>query len=141
MGVELDPRLVRRLQSQGFEVVQSDAIDYLRSLPERSLDGIFSAQVIEHLDPKQLPTLLALARSRLRGPGIFIAETVNPESFEALKTFHVDLTHQKPIYPQVLLSLCQEAGFSTARIFYPLGDGFSQQHYDTAGEYAVVAMV
>jgi len=140
VGVELDSSLVQRLRAKGFEVVEADAIEYLQSLPECSLDGIFSAQVIEHVEPKQLTTLLSLAKTRLRPRGVFIAETVNPESFEALKTFHVDLTHQKPIYPQVLLWLCQQAGFPTARIFYPLGGGFTQQNYGNVGEYAVVAM-
>jgi len=140
VGVELEPVLVQRLRAQNFEVVEADAIEYLQGLPEGSLDGIFSAQVIEHIDPQKLPTLLNLAKTRLRARGIFIAETVNPESFEALKTFHVDLTHQKPLYPQVLLWLCQQAGFPTARIFYPLGGGFTQKNYQVAGEYAVVAV-
>jgi hypothetical protein len=67
-------------------------------------------------------------------------ETVNPECYEALKTFFVDLTHQKPIYPQVLLQMCLQVGFSSARIFYPLWGGFTQEHYEEAGEYAVVAI-
>ena len=69
-----------------------------------------------------------------------VAETVNPECYEALKTFFVDLTHQKPIYPQVMLQLCLDAGFPSARIFYPNGGGFTQENYETAGEYAVIAV-
>jgi hypothetical protein len=64
---------------------------------------------------------------------------VNPENYEALKTFHVDLTHQRPIFPQVLLHLCWEAGFEAAWVFYPLGGGFTQRCYEAVGEYAVVA--
>ena len=72
--------------------------------------------------------------------GLFIAETVNPESHEALKTFFVDLTHQRPIYPQVLLYLCRQARFRSARIFYPCAGGFTQAQYQDSGEYAVVAL-
>jgi hypothetical protein len=50
------------------------------------------------------------------------------------------LTHRHPIFPQVLLQICREAGFPTAQIFYPLGGGFTQLHYATAGEYAVIAV-
>jgi SAM-dependent methyltransferase len=140
VGVELNSSLVERGVAQGLDVVHGDALDYLRAQPAGSLDAVFSAQFIEHLEPARLVELLVLAKDRLRPEGTFIAETVNPECYEALKTFHVDLTHQRPIYPQVLLSLCREAGFSSARIFYPLGGGFTQTHYERVGEYAVVAV-
>jgi SAM-dependent methyltransferase len=139
-GVEMDEALVERLRREGHEVIAGDAVNYLRSLPEATVDAIFSAQVIEHLDPKDLRELLALSRTRLRRGGVLIAETVNPESHQALKTFHVDLTHQRPIYPQVLLHLCREAGFPSGRVFYPTGGGFTQVNYQTAGEYAVIAV-
>lgn len=140
VGVELHPALVQRVKAEGLNAVEGDALDYLNGLPAASLDGIFSAQFIEHLDPARLVDLLALSKSRLRAGGILIAETVNPESFEALKAFHVDLTHQRPIYPQVLLYMCRMVGFPSARIFYPLAGGFTQRDYSTAGEYAVVAV-
>lgn len=141
VGVELDGSLVERLRGEGLQVVEADAVTYLREQASGSLDAIFSAQVIEHLTPEQLTEVLALAASRLRPGGLFIAETVNPESYEAVKAFPMDLTHQRLIFPQVLLFLCREAGFSSARIFYPEGGGFTQRHYTTAGEYAVVATV
>ena len=140
LGVEQNPELVRACRADGLNVIEGDAIEYLRKQPEGSIDVIFSAQFIEHVDSGQLPELLRLAKGRLTRGGLFIAETVNPESFEALKAFHVDLTHQRPIYPQVLLFKCHEAGFPSARIFYPLGGGFTQRHYETAGEYAIIAV-
>jgi len=139
IGVEMDFARVERLRGEGLNVVLADAVAFLREQPEASLDAIFSAQVIEHLEPQRLADLLRLARTRLHAGGVLIAETVNPESFQALKVFSVDLTHQHPIFPQVLLQMCCEAGFPTARIFYPLGGGFTQVQYATAGEYAVIA--
>jgi SAM-dependent methyltransferase len=138
-GVELNTELVDSAIRQGLHAVRAEALEYLSSCEPASLDGIFSAQVIEHIPPERLPDLIRVAHSRLREGGIFVAETVNPESFEALKTFHVDLTHHKPIYPQVLLFLCQAAGFTAAQIFYPVNGGFTQRDYQRAGEYAVVA--
>ncbi|HEY7509158.1 MAG TPA: methyltransferase domain-containing protein, partial [Vicinamibacteria bacterium] len=139
VGVEQDAALVERCRARKLQAVHGDAFAYLRTVGASTLDAVFSAQFIEHLPSEQLAELLALARSRLREGGLFIAETPNPESFEALKTFHVDLTHQRPIYPQVLLYLCQQEGFRSARIFYPVGGGFTQKSYETSGEYAVVA--
>lgn len=140
VGVELDPQLVERGRQRGQSVELAEALDYLAKRSADSLDVVFSAQVIEHVPSERLLEFLVLARRTLRRDGILIAETVNPESFEALKTFYVDLTHQRPIYPQVLLYLCQQAGFRSARIFYPNAGGFSQEQYEAAGEYAVVAV-
>jgi SAM-dependent methyltransferase len=139
VGVDLNPRLVDDCRCRGLRAEVADAFVYLKSIPDVSLDAVFSAQFIEHVKPSQLPELLALACAKLRPDGLFIAETVNPESYQALKTFHVDLTHQRPIYPQVLLHMCQKATYSTARIFYPLGGGFIQTNYMQVGEYAVIA--
>ena len=139
-GVDLDESHVARLVEHGYVAVQADALDHLQSRDPSSLDGIFTAQMIEHLSHEQLLALLSLAASRLREGGLLVAETVNPENFEALKSFWVDPTHRSPIFPQVLLNLCESAGFRSARIFYPLGGGFTQTDYETAGEYAVVAV-
>ena len=138
-GVEQDGSLVRACRRRGLAVRQQDALAFLEETEPASLDGVFSAQLIEHIDPGRLHHLVVLARRILRQGGTFIAETVNPENYEALKTFHVDLTHQRPIFPQVLLQLCWEAGFESARIFYPLGGGFTQRSFNAVGEYAVVA--
>jgi SAM-dependent methyltransferase len=136
--VGVDQKLLETLPP-GARFVQADALAYLRDQPPDSIDAIFSAQFVEHLTTDRLMELLTLARSRLCPGGLFIAETVNPESIQALRVFHVDLTHKRPIFPQTLLQLCRETGFTRASIFYPEGGGFTQEHYDTVGEYAVVA--
>jgi GT2 family glycosyltransferase/SAM-dependent methyltransferase/glycosyltransferase involved in cell wall biosynthesis len=138
-GIELDDALVRQGQARGLCVHHGDATTYLDHADTSSFGAIFSAQFIEHIASDQLPHLIAQARRVLRPGGLLIAETVNPECSEALKTFHVDLTHHRPIFPQVLLQLCWEAGFDSAWVFYPLGGGFTQRSYDRVGEYAVVA--
>jgi GT2 family glycosyltransferase/glycosyltransferase involved in cell wall biosynthesis/SAM-dependent methyltransferase len=138
-GVEQDELLVRQCQARGLRVRRGDALSYLDAADSSSVGTIFCAQFIEHIPSDQLAHLVAQARRVLRPGGLLIAETVNPECPEALKTFHVDLTHQRPIFPQVLLQLCWEAGFDSAWVFYPLGGGFTQRSYDRVGEYAVIA--
>lgn len=141
VGVDSAPDAVAACTRRGLRAECADGVAYLAALPLRSVGAVFSAQVVEHLEPEQLTTFLTLAASRLKLGGLLIAETVNPESFEAFKTFHVDPTHQRPIFPQVLLHLCREAGFEAGRVFYPLGGGFTQAQYEKAGEYAVVARI
>jgi glycosyltransferase involved in cell wall biosynthesis/SAM-dependent methyltransferase len=140
VGVDTDAGMVRRCREKGHrEVVHGDGLDYLDALTDGSLGAIFCAQVIEHLTYDALVRLLGLARLKLSADGIFLAETVNPHSVAALKTFWVDPTHQHPIFPEVALSLCRAAGFAAAFVFHPNGTGDVERDRFTQGEYAIVA--
>ena len=141
MGVDIDPDMVAICRAKGHTVEQIDAIQFLRDRGERSLPAVFSAQVIEHLPYEQLKAFLTLCRSRLRPGGTVIVETVNPHALEAFKTFYTDLTHQRPIFPEVALALIQLAGFARAHVVFPLGSGTLTENRRTQGEYAVVATV
>jgi glycosyltransferase involved in cell wall biosynthesis/2-polyprenyl-3-methyl-5-hydroxy-6-metoxy-1,4-benzoquinol methylase len=140
LGVDSDASMVRRCHQKGHhEVVQANGLDYLSSLSDGGLGAIFCAQVIEHLSYDDLVRLLELARLKLGPEGILLAETVNPHSAPALKTFWVDPTHQHPIFPEVALSLCRAAGFAAAFVFHPNGTGDVGRDRFTQGEYAIVA--
>ncbi len=140
VGVDLDEGMVARCHEKGHaQVVHADGLDYLEGLADGSLGAIFSAQVIEHLSYEQLLRLLALARTKLGEDGLLIAETVNPHSAAALKTFWVDLTHRQPIFPEVALALCRDAGFASAYVFHPGGVGDVERDRFTEGAFAVVA--
>ena len=134
--------MVARCRDKGHrDVAQADGIEYLKQCNDSSLGVLFAAQVIEHLTHDQLHEFLALARRKLSPEGILIAETVNPHSPAALKTFWVDLTHQRPIFPEVALELCREAGFGSGYIFHPNGTGDVDRDRFVQGEFAVVASV
>ena len=138
-GVDLDPDMVRYCRDKGHSVDQMDALEFLREQAPASLPAVFSAQVIEHLRFAELKELLELCRGRLRPGGVFVAETVNPHALEAFKTFYTDLTHERPIFPEVALSLFQLAGFEEAYVVFPLGSGDLDSDRRSQGEYAVVA--
>jgi glycosyltransferase involved in cell wall biosynthesis/SAM-dependent methyltransferase len=139
-GVDTDPGMVARCHEKGHsEVTQVDGLEYLGELPDGGLGAIFSAQVIEHLTERQLREMLALARQKLAPDGILIAETVNPHSPPALKAFWLDLTHQQPIFPEVALEFCREAGFGGAYVFHPTGTGNFERDRFSQFAFAVVA--
>jgi SAM-dependent methyltransferase len=140
LGVDSDAGMVRRCHEKGHTgVVQDDGLDYLGALEDGSIGVIFCAQVIEHLPYTELLRVFRVAHQKLSGDGIFLAETVNPHSVAALKTFWVDPTHQHPIFPEVALSLCRSSGFSAAFVFHPNGTGNVERDRFTQGEYAIVA--
>jgi len=138
-GVDLDPDMVERCRSKGHDVVRDDALRYLGARPDGSIGAIFSAQFIEHISYEDLLAFLELGLRKLRPGGVFVAETVNPHSIQAFKAFWVDLTHQKPIFPETLLALCRATGFAEATVLYPAGEGVPERDRTRAGEYAVVA--
>jgi glycosyltransferase involved in cell wall biosynthesis/SAM-dependent methyltransferase len=139
-AVDLDPDMVKRCHAKGHENVEhGDMLDVLEQVPAGSLGAIFSAQVIEHIDYGQLQRFLELGVSRLRPGGLLIAETVNPHSAAALKAFWVDPTHQHPLFPETMLSLCALAGYVSGDIFAPVGSGDWDKDRTRVGEYAIVA--
>jgi SAM-dependent methyltransferase len=139
-GVDTDPGMVARCRAKGHEgTVLGDGVAYLESLPEASLGLVFCAQVVEHLPPSTLTRFLEVAMTRLRPGGLLVAETVNPHSVAAMKTFWMDITHQHPLFPEALLGLVRIAGFDAGYVFHPNGVGDVEADRFTTGEYAVVA--
>lgn len=112
-GIDADADMVAYAGGEGLEVEQSDAIAHLEQLPDGSLGGIFAGQVVEHLPPAVLFRFLELAAQKLRPGGPLIAETINPLSPLALRSYFADLTHAQPLVPETLELLAKQAGFRT----------------------------
>jgi len=107
-GIDLSPESVDRCRQKGLQAEAADLFAYLADLPEASLDGIFSAQVVEHLPPERLPDMIRLAASRLERDGVLAIETPNPECLAIFAThFYLDPTHTRPI-PHPLLGFYME---------------------------------
>jgi glycosyltransferase involved in cell wall biosynthesis/2-polyprenyl-3-methyl-5-hydroxy-6-metoxy-1,4-benzoquinol methylase len=138
LGVDLDPGMVERAREKGHDVERADAVEYL----ERH-DGPFGAiaaiHVIEHLPYESLLRFFELARRRLTPGGVFVAETVNPHSLQAFKTFWTDLTHRAPIFPEVAAALAGIQGFADVSIVFPRGTGDADADRRGQTEYALVA--
>jgi glycosyltransferase involved in cell wall biosynthesis/SAM-dependent methyltransferase len=138
-GVDRDGDMVARCREKGHQVEQADLLDALEACEPHSLGAILSLQVIEHLSAEQLSRLLELGATRLRPGGRLLVETVNPHCAAALKAFWVDPTHQRPLFPETVLALCDLAGFASADAFCPLGSGDWEIDRLALGEYAVLA--
>lgn len=116
-GVELNPDMVALCRQQGLQVVEADALDYLRSLTDQSLGGILMAQLIEHLTYEELSELVSLANLKLKPGGWLIAETVNPTCLTTFSgAFYLDLSHIRPIHPEAARFLWQWAGMREVNI-------------------------
>ncbi len=118
-GVDQSADMIDECQKRGLRAVQADAIEHLESLEAESLGGIFSAQMVEHLDPADLVRLLQLAAQKLERGGVLAIETLNPQSLSTFtNALYIDLGHLRPLHPHTLLFLAGRAGFRDAEIRY-----------------------
>lgn len=116
-GVEINPDFVALLEEKGIEVVAKDAVAHLEELEAGSVDGVVGSHLVEHLAPRSVSRLVALAAEKLADGGVLILETPNPESLVAGSiNFHRDLSHVRPIHPDTLAFLAESAGFSKVEI-------------------------
>ena len=111
-GVDSNTQMVARCQERGCDAVEGDLFEVLKSVEAGSLGGIVSFHVVEHLPVELLDRLVRLAWRALGPGGVLILETPSPLSMVAgARNFWLDPTHRRPIHPEFLRLLYEEAGF------------------------------
>jgi SAM-dependent methyltransferase len=116
-GIDLNHEMAEVCRARGLDVTEAEAVGYLSSLANESLDGIFSAQVVEHLEPGYLLRFLELAFVKLRPAGRLVLETLNPACWAAFFDSYIrDITHVWPLHPETLKYLVLASGFTKAAI-------------------------
>ncbi len=128
-GIESSEESVSYCRAKGLDVEKADLFDYLETLPEASEDIIFCSQVVEHLDPARLASLVRLCASRLRKGGLLAIETPNPECLAIFAThFYLDPTHTRPVPPALLSFHFEENGMGAIEVhrFAPAAESFPE---------------
>ncbi len=117
-GVDSDPDMVSHCKLRQVDAHCDDALEHLRGLPNRSLDGFFSAQVVEHLTPAELAELIQLCSQKLKRGAKVVIETINPGSFSALRWYFLDPTHSQPVPPEMLRFFLEESSFEVQDVIF-----------------------
>ena len=118
-GVDANAEAVEGCRERGLEAARSDALAYLRTLADESIGGLFSAQVVEHLEADYLMQVLGDAQRVLRPGSRILLETINPASWTAFfSAFVRDVTHRHPLHPDTLGYLLRASGFVDVTIDY-----------------------
>lgn len=116
-GVDVNQAMVETARSRGLDAVEGDALSFVRGLPDASLDGVFSAQVVEHLDPAYLMALLEALFHKLQPGGVIALETINPACWVAFFESYIrDITHVRALHPDTLQYLMRVSGFQSVEI-------------------------
>ncbi len=111
-GVDLNEDMVLFCQKNGLDVKETHALTYLGSLEDKSLDGVFSGQVVEHFQSTELIDLVKLCYDKMKYGTYFIVETINPLCLSVFAmSFYMDLSHVKPVHPETIKFILESVGF------------------------------
>ncbi|HEY5616550.1 MAG TPA: class I SAM-dependent methyltransferase [Vicinamibacterales bacterium] len=118
-GIDINGAMVEVCRQQALDVTEADALAYLRAQPDGSLGGLFAAQVVEHLEPRYLNSLLDTSFDKLRPGAPIVLETINPACwFAFFESYIRDITHVRPLHPDTLKFLLVASGFQHVDIRY-----------------------
>lgn len=131
-GIDVDGDMIDYCINKGLDVKKVDALAYLEGVEDKSLDGIFIDQVVEHLEPQYLVKMLKLCYQKLKYGYYLFIETVNPVSLTSFANFYIDMTHKQPIHPATLRFLFESAGFMEIEVKFvgPVDDGIKLKKVD-----------
>jgi O-antigen chain-terminating methyltransferase len=125
-GIDSNSKEVARAKEYGLEVHQADAIGYLQD-HQACFSGISMLEVIEHLPPESLASLLSSIFKSLAPGGVVLLETINIKHPLAFHSFYSDPTHTRPVPSDLLVFLLQWQGFSGVQVIYTIPLAFTQQ--------------
>jgi len=116
-GVDANVATVAETRSRGLEVVEADALTYLRSLPEQSCGAVTGFHVIEHLPFATVIGLVDEIVRVLQPGGVTILETPNPTNLVVgASSFYIDPTHGRPLHPETMRFLVAARGLERVEI-------------------------
>ena len=124
-GVDTNLIQIERCKALSLDVVEREALTYLRSLPDTSLNAVTALHFAEHLPFTSLVNFLDEVGRILRPGGLVILETPNPENLLVGScNFYLDPTHRNPIPIATMELLVEARGFADLRVLrlHPVAD-------------------
>ena len=116
-GVDVNHVMVSQCAELGLEVINGDAIDYLRTIKSNSLGAVTGMHIIEHIPFKRLIALFDEVLRVLKPGGVAIFETPNPENLiVGACNFYYDPTHLNPLPPEPMRFVLEARGFGSIEI-------------------------
>lgn len=114
VGVDADAKTCAAAQAKGLPVICQNVFDYLAATPDASVDGIFSAHLVEHLAYPQVVELVREAARILRPGGRLLLATPDCRTlFSHLDMYYLHFGHVSFYHPRLLSFLLQHAGFGS----------------------------
>ncbi|MEM7031828.1 MAG: class I SAM-dependent methyltransferase [Chloroflexota bacterium] len=113
IGVDADPLVSEQLKQQSLPIIEQDVLSYLETVEANSLDGIYSAHLVEHLPYEQVLRLIKLSYQALKPGGRLILATPNPQALVShLEFYHMHFGHEAFYHPQLLHFFLDYCGYT-----------------------------
>jgi O-antigen chain-terminating methyltransferase len=111
-GIEINRVMLDVCRERGFDVVEADALEYLRSRKTNSFGAISGFHILEHLPLRTLITLLDESYRTLQSGGLIIFESPNPTNIlVSAYDFYRDPSHLNHLHPDTINFLAELRGF------------------------------
>ena len=118
-GVESNRAMIDNQRGLNPEIIEADALAYLRRLPGSSLSAVTAFHFVEHIGLVELIDLLDKIKRVLKPGGLLIVETPNPKNLVVgACNFYSDPTHHKPLFPETLEFILSHRGFVRTQLQY-----------------------
>jgi O-antigen chain-terminating methyltransferase len=118
-GVDINAVMLSLCRQRGLEVIQSDALEYLRSLPDNSHGAVTGFHIIEHLPFEMLMDMFSEVHRVVEPGGFVIFESPNCKNLlVGACNFNVDPTHRNPVFPDTAKFILDTLGFYPVRLEY-----------------------
>jgi O-antigen chain-terminating methyltransferase len=118
-GVESNRAMIDNQRGRNPEIIEADALAYLRGLPENSLRAVTAFHFVEHIGLAELIDLLDEISRVLKPGGLLIFETPNPKNLVVgACNFYSDPTHHRPLFPETLEFMVKHRGFVRTQLQY-----------------------
>jgi O-antigen chain-terminating methyltransferase len=136
LGVDSNTVCAEECRENGLAFEQNDLLQFLEARADQSVGAFTMFQVLEHLPFAILVEVLRNIQRTLVPGGLLIAEVPNAKNLRvASGTFWIDPTHQRPLFPELLLFLATEVGFKKSEGRYV--NDFSPKHEITGLDQGV----
>jgi SAM-dependent methyltransferase len=111
-GLDLNRVMIRQSEDLGLDVIEADAVDFLRIQKANTYGAITGFHIIEHLPFNTLIELFDECLRVLTPGGMVIFETPNPENLVVgACNFYQDPSHRRPLPPELMRFIAEQRGF------------------------------
>jgi len=118
-GIDLNEAMIDQCKERRLNVVQADAVEFLRPLPDNSHGAITGFHIIEHLPLDTLVDLIAETFRVLQPGGLAIFESPNCKNLTVGACyFYMDPTHRNPVFPETAQFMFETKGFERVTLEY-----------------------
>jgi len=150
-GLDINQLMLDQCKTRGLDVIEADALTYLKSQPDASLGAVTGFHLIEHLPFPVLINLIEESFRVLQPGGLVIFETPNPQNvLVGTHNFYIDPSHLKPLPSALVKLMLEHSGLQPVEIINlhpydesfklsgsPVAERFNEYFYGSQ-DYAVI---